>query len=173
VHAALLELTGFVYRGPAVVDDPNSVWGQNADPQADLLDHYGLALGRPDYNYVVRENLEASVSFAKMVEDAARATCRQAADAEVTLQAPPQGARLLLKASPTDSLPDQEAAVRANVSALLLRFWGETYAPDDAEVTALLDVFRAGLAGAPSATTADAWRAVCIALATHPKFYVY
>jgi hypothetical protein len=174
VHAALLELTGFVYRGPAVVDDPNAVWGQSMVDDADLLDHYSLALGRPDYNYVVRENLEPGVSFAKMVEDGARSTCRQAADAEVTQHAPPGGvAHLLLKASSTDSLPGQEAAVRANVASLALRFWGEPLSPDDDEVTALLDVFRAGLAGAPSATTADAWRAVCIALAIHPKFYVY
>jgi hypothetical protein len=65
----------------------------------------------------------------------------------------------------------------------MVRFWGQVIPPDDAEVTRVLEVFRAAtttpawtgpdkvMRAAGSAT--DGWRVVCIALASSPFFYVY
>jgi hypothetical protein len=182
VRATFLELTGVAYTGLATVRDPDAPTGETKNPAADLLDAYGSALGRADYNYVVHENLEPGISFSKLVLDAARFTCGQATQRELGAgtAAPPH---LLLKATPADTLPAGEAAIRANIAALMVRFWGQVLAPDDAEVTRVLDVFRAASTApawtAPDKTTrpagsvADGWRVVCIALASSPEFYVY
>jgi hypothetical protein len=182
VRATFLELTGVAYTGLATVRDPDAPTGETKNPAADLLDAYGSALGRADYNYVVHENLEPGISFSKLVLDAARSTCGQAARRELGPGA--AGApRLLLKATATDTLPAGEAAVRANIAALMVRFWGQVLAPDDAEVTRVLEVFRAATTAPawtgpdkttrPAGTVADGWRVVCIALASSPEFYVY
>jgi hypothetical protein len=181
VRATFLELTGVAYTGLATVRDPDAPTGETKNPAADLLDAYGSALGRADYNYVVHENLEPGISFSKLVLDAARFTCGQAALRELGgVAAPPH---LLLKAAPTDTLPAGEAALRANIAALMVRFWGQVIPPDDAEVTRVLEVFRAASTAPawmapdktmrPAGTVADGWRVVCIALASSPEFYVY
>jgi hypothetical protein len=169
VRAALTELTGFVYIGSMLVDDPDAPTGESVRDDVDMLDHYGLTLGRPDYDYVVHENLEPGISFSKMTEDAARFTCGEAAEAEVMLQMPPAGVpRLLVDASPTDVLPAREAAIRKNLATLVMRFWGDAVTTDSDEVNALLEVFKAGATGPQ-----EGWRLVCVALATHPRFYTY
>jgi hypothetical protein len=183
VRATFLELTGVAYTGRATVRDPDAPKGERDNPQADLLVAYASALGKPDYNYVVRENLEPGISFSKLVLDAARFTCGEAAKRE--LGASPAGGapHLLLKATATDVLPAGEAAIRANIAALMVRFWGQVVAPGDAEVTRVLDLFRVATstpawAGPdkvmrPAGTVADGWRVVCVALASSPSFYVY
>jgi hypothetical protein len=184
IRAAFVELTGFPYQGPAEVQDPDSPQGIRNRTDADLLDVFALALGRPDYDYVVKANLEPGISFAKMVEDAARSTCGRAARQEVGARQPPGGKpRLLLKARPEDELPEGEAAIRANIAALVARFWGEVVAPSSEEVTRLLELFRAASTtpswtdgdkkSRPAGSAVDGWRVVCIALATSPEFYVY
>jgi hypothetical protein len=182
VRATFLELTGVAYTGTATIRDPDAPTGETKNPAADLLDAYGSALGRADYNYVVHENLEPGISFSKLVLDAARATCGQAARRELGPGAavPPH---LLLKATAADTFPAGEAAIRANIAALMVRFWGQVLAPDDAEVTRVIDVFRAATttpawtgpdkAMRPAGTVADGWRVVCVALASSPEFYVY
>ena len=77
-----------------------------------------------------------------------------------------------MRASPTDALPAAEARVRENLAHLAMRFWGEDLAPDAALTTALLEVFRVA-STRPGATALDGWRAVCIDLATDPRFLSY
>lgn len=183
VRATFLELTGVQYTGRATVRDPDAPKGERDDPAADLLVAYGSALGKPDYNYVVRENLEPGISFSKLVLDAARATCGAAAKAELGTAPTAAPPHLLLKASRTDTLPTAEPAVRANIAALMIRFWGQVIPPDDAEVTRVLDLFRTATSTPswtgpdklmrPAGSVADGWRVVCIALASSPFFYVY
>jgi len=180
IRAAYEGMTGFAYEGVAVVRDPASPLGYTEREDADLLDVFGNVLGRPDYAYTVKENLEPTVSFSKLVGDASRSTCGRAAQAEVVDgQAPGGQPRLLLRATATDALPGQESAIRDNIEALVLRAWGHDAEPDD--VDALLGVFEAASSGASepggpqqgSGTVADGWRAVCIALTTDPEFYIY
>ncbi len=181
IRAAFVELTGFAYEGRAWVRDPLSSGGYSEKNDADLLDLFGSSLGRPDYDLTVHESLEAGVSFAKFVEDAARSTCGRAAQKESKDTAP--APKLLLRAKASDALPAGDSAIRANLVALALRFWGQALDPQGADASALVDVFRAAsmapawtdaggvkrAAGAPM----DGWRAVCIALTTDPQFFVY
>jgi hypothetical protein len=183
VRATFLELTGVSYTGLATVRDPNAPTGETKNPAADLLDAYASALGRADYDYVVHENLEPGISFSKLVLDAARFTCGQAATRELCAASAMPAPHLLLKATATDALPAAEPAIRANIAALMLRFWGQVLAPDDAEVTQVLELFRAATTTPawiaadettrPAGSLVDGWRVVCIALASSPEFYVY
>jgi hypothetical protein len=183
VRAAFLELTGVAYTGRATVRDPDAPKGERDNPAADLLLAYGSALGKPDYNYVVRENLEPGVSFSKLVLDAARFTCGEAARRELGATPAAASPHLLLKAAPTDALPAGEAAIRANIAALMMRFWGRVVTPDDAEVTRVVQLFRTATSTPawtgpdkvmrPAGGVADGWRVVCVALASSPDFYVY
>jgi hypothetical protein len=182
VRASLLEVTGYDYRGEAYVRDSMAPTGYVNDPNADLLDVYASSLGRPDYNYTVQESLEPGVTFAKMVGDAARFTCGQAAQHEVAGDAPGPP-RLLVRVTAKDSLESNEAGVRENIAALGLRFWGRALDPKGEEVGALVEVFRVastaeawtdeGGAMRPKGGVADGWRAVCIAMATDPQFFIY
>jgi hypothetical protein len=175
VRAALRQLTQATYTGPASVRDPQSPQGVTQRPDADLLDVLGASLGRPDYNYVVHETLQPGITFSKLVEDAARSTCGQAAQQPSSL--------LFIKASSADALPEAEPAIRANIAALVLRFWGESVEPSDARVSALLQLFGVAASAPafvdrdgnthPQGSPRDGWRIVCVALATDPQFYVY
>jgi hypothetical protein len=148
LNLALEAATAERWLGPARVADPNSYTGFTDAPAADLLALYAPSLGTPDYNYTVRESGEATVTFSKYAEDAARAVCAKAAS-----KAPS-----VLEAEPTLDEP----AARRNVAALLLRFWGAQALPADERVTELLGVERTG-----------GWSSVCVALATHPNFLTY
>ena len=107
---------------------------------------------------------------AKLASDAVRSVCAAGLRADAA-RAP--GARLLLvRASPTDALPAAEARVRENLAHLALRFWADVIPPDGEMATALLGVFRVASMRA-GGTPLDGWRAVCIDLATDPRFLSY
>lgn len=181
VRASLQALLGQTYRGGAWVFDPLDPKGEAWREDADLLDAFAGALGRPDYNYTVIEALEAGMTFAKFVQDAARSTCRAAVEADIAAAA--EDRHLLLLVDEEDTLASAEPAIRGNIAALALRFWGRVLAPDAPEVDELVAVFGAA-ASAPAwvddvgmtrlaGTPADGWRAVCIALVADGQFYVY
>jgi hypothetical protein len=181
VRASLQALLGQTYRGGAWVYDPLDPQGEAWREDADLLDAFAGALGRPDYNYTVSEALEAGMTFAKFVQDAARSTCRAAVEADIA--APADARHLLLSVDEDDTLASAEPAIRGNVATLALRFWGRELAPDSPEVDELIAVFAAAAAAPewvddvgttrPAGTPADGWRAVCIALVADGQFYVY
>ncbi|MDX2012070.1 MAG: hypothetical protein SFW67_17890 [Myxococcaceae bacterium] len=148
LHAAIEGATGEVWRGPATIVDPLSYTGTRDAPDADLLKLYAAGLGAPDFNYTVQESLEPTITFAKYAEDAVRATCTAAARKTPST---------LVKVS-----GDDEAARRANATALVLRFWGDVIEPSSDEVNGLLELHGQG-----------GWAAVCVALATHPRFLTF
>ena len=181
VRSSLALLLGQTYRGGAWVYDPLDPEGQAWREDADLLDAFAGALGRPDYNYTVVEGLEAGMTFAKFVQDAARSTCRAAVEADVT--AAPESRHVLLHVEADDTLASAEVGVRDTIAALALRFWGRDLGPAAPEVDELIEVFSAAAtapewldeleATRPAGTPVDGWRAVCIALVTDGQFYVY
>lgn len=169
-RASLEQLLGARWTGPQTVQTPEAPSGVRFEPEADLLEFFAQTLGRPDYITTTAEVLDPTVTFAKLSSDAVRAVCAAGVRADVVR---PQAQRILLtEASPTDALPAAETQVRRNIAALALRLWGDPLAPDSETVTAVLAVFRAASMRA-GATPVDGWRAVCIDLATDPRFLSY
>ncbi len=148
LRVSLEKATGELWTGRTVVLDPLSPAGYTVKEDGDLLAVYAHSLGKPDYNYVVKESREASVTFAKYAEDAARATCVKAASRKPSA----------LESEPTAD----EASVKRNVAALVLRMWGEQVSTEDAAVSELVSVHQVG-----------GWAAVCIDLTTDQKFLTY
>lgn len=190
LRQALVAATGFDYVGTARVADPSSPQGSIVRDDAPLLDAYGASLGNPDYNYTTQAALDASITFSKLAEDGVRYACRQVAEAEVVLGAHPSGRdHLLLDVAPVVSLPTDEAAIRQNIAALALHYWGHEQDADDEETSALVELFRAGYdAGTPAvdpempeedpvdpvaSRNAGGWRAVCIAMLSDARFLTY
>lgn len=181
VRTSLQTLLGQTYRGGAWVVDPQDPKGEVWREDADLLDAFAGALGRPDYNYTVSEALEAGMTFAKFVQDAARSTCRAAVEADIAAAASER--HVLLTVDEDDTLATAEAAIRGDMATLALRFWGRQIAPESPEIDELIAVFTAAASAPewvddvgmtrPAGTPADGWRAVCIALVADGQFYVY
>lgn len=169
-RAALEQSLGARWTGPRVIHPPSFTTGARLAPDADLLEFYAASLGRPDYVNSTSEVLDPTVTFAKLATDAARAVC--AAAVRLDAGRPAAERTILLEASPSDALPAGEAAVRRNLSALALTLWAAELAPDSEPVTRMLGVFRAATEESP-ATPLDGWRAVCIDLATDPRFWTY
>ncbi len=169
-RAALEQGLGARWTGPRVIYSPSFATGPRMAPDADLVEFYAASLGRPDYVNNTSEVLDPTVTFAKLATDAARAVCAAAVRLDVTRPAPER--TVLLEASPADALPSGEAAIRRNLSALALSLWAADFAPESGPVTRMLEVFRVATEE-PAATPLDGWRAVCIDLATDPRFWTY
>jgi hypothetical protein len=169
-RASLEEIIGARWVRPRTVRTPASPTGTRFEAEADLLEFYGRTLGRPDYVTTTSEVTDPTITFTKLAGDAARAVC--AAGVRADAARPPAERHIYLEAAVGDALPTAEPAIRRNLAALALRFWGLVLAPDGSAVTAMLGVFRAATSQ-PMATPADGWRAVCIDLATDPRFMSY
>ena len=185
LRTALIGATGFEYVGRARVVDPSAPQGTVVRDDAPLFQVYGATLGNPDYNYVTQAALEPSITFAKLAEDGVRYACGQAAETEVAQGAHPSGRpHLLFEAEGTESLPAGEAAIRANIAHLALRFWGHRQSASDDETAALLPLYEAGFtswmppetdppADESRARAAAGCRAVCIGMLSDPRFLTY
>lgn len=132
------------------------------------LRHLGRTLGKADYFQRTEDDLSPGVVFQKFLDDAARHTCgemvaRDAATRDGQDVEPPLAAPILVPAEGVD--PD------AHMAGLLARFHSRLVAPDDPALDPWRTlVQRVGEAGADGPTT---WRAVCVALITHPDFYLF
>jgi hypothetical protein len=169
-RAALEQGLGARWTGPRTVQRPAFATGPRLEPEADLLDFYAQSLGRPDYINSTNEVLDPTITFAKLAGDAARVVCARAVALDLTRPAAER--TVLIDASAADALPAGEAAVRRNLSTLALKLWGAELAPGGDAVTRMLAVFAAATAQ-PAATPLDGWRAVCVDLATDPRFWTY
>ena len=169
-RASLEQLIGARWTGPQTVRTPDVPSGVRFDPQADLLEFVAEPLGRPNYVTTTAEVLEPTVTFAKLASDAVRAVCAAGLRADVAR--PPAERLLLTEADATDALPAAEPRIRRNIAALALRLWGDALAPESETVSAVLGVFRVASMRA-GRTPLDGWRAVCIDLATDPRFLSY
>ena len=134
-------------------------------------ERYADALGRPDLAEVTDEGRDLSVTFAKLVDDASRATCRAAvlADREV-----PAGEGTILRhVSASDRAP---AALATNLRYLFLRFLSvELTSDDDPRLEPWMAVLTTPPAEGEFTDRAmeDRWQAVCVGLVTHPDFLTY
>ncbi len=171
LRESLVTTTGFKWIAPHVVFDPDSPKGSSEIPNADMIEVLAGTLGRANYETSTHDQLEPAITFAKLAGDAARASCRASVEADVS-QSDAARRRVLRFVSPRDSLSSNPAGVRRNLSYLALRFWGRAVAPGDAELAPLETLFERA-SSTPRAAPSDAWRAVCIALATDPKFLTY
>jgi hypothetical protein len=166
LRASLLAATGFTWVASRRVSDSDAESGFRKLPDADMLEALAPTLGRADYATTTSDSVDPAVTFSKLAGDAARAACRASIQADLATNGE---RRILHDVKPRDTLASQEAAVRANLSYLALRFWGRTIAPRDPELAALLTLFDRASVARPE----EGWRAVCIAMATDPQFLTY
>jgi hypothetical protein len=138
------------------------------------IDNLAQSLGQADYALVNSENTEPNLVFAKFLEDGAREVCINTARADLAAGMTP-ATRVLARELPQD-LSNlnalSEAAVRANLEYLSLRFWGQPLR--GAELDAWTGFFKQAAARAQTiARREQAFAATCIALMTDPRFLTY
>ena len=133
------------------------VWGGGDESDWDA---YAATLGVADYQLRTTSDRSPSVLFQKFLADAAVHTCGE-------WMAAPDSSFFAID-DPGSTAQDQ---VRANVAALRWRIQGR---PMDEQVPAMDDyvelfatVYRR------SGSTTEAWQVVCVAMFTHPDFFIY
>ena len=151
-------------------------WEKNGRNQFEELSD---TLGKPDLIGQLEEDLSPTILFQKFLADAARSSCDRSAKAELEGKAPEE-ARLLIHAGLEDTWESAPQKIEANMQALLLRFHSQDLAPGSPQLQPWTDLFSKAMGDetynkdrkkgeAPVA----AWRLVCVALVTHPDFYLY
>jgi len=135
----------------------------------DLFTTLAPTLGKPDFNQITQEDLSPSSLFQKFMDDAARDVCQKLVVVEVA--APELERHLMIHVEPTDDLEAMALGMDENLSELLLRFHGKRLAVDAPELVQWrwLATSVANVTQSPT----QGWRAVCVALMTHPQFYSY
>ncbi len=137
--------------------------------QVNLFVELAATLGKPDFAQRTEEDLVPSAMFQKFLDDAARSVC-----VEILRQDPdraPAERTFFVAAAPEDTLSIEPQAVEENIRALLLRFHGQRIPAGDPRLAQWTWMFqRAERSGVSPANT---WRALCVALITHPDFYLY
>jgi len=137
------------------------------------LAQVAATLGKPDYAMTVTEGTDPNLVFAKFLEDGARAVC--VAQAQADLAQTTAANRILANALP-DNLTNlttlTQAQIKANLTYLSLRFWGEPL--QGAELDQWATLFTQLAARAQAVGKRDqALSATCIALITDPRFMSY
>lgn len=133
------------------------VWGQ--DGRSDW-DSYAATLGVADYQLRTTSERSASVLFQKFLADAAAQTCEGWIDAHA-------GGFFSID----DPSTTAQEAVRENVQALRWRVQGRPRAEEVPVVDDYVDLFATVYRR--SQRTEEAWHAVCVAMFTHPDFFLY
>lgn len=137
---------------------------------------YAAALGRADFAQVTEEGVEFNVTFEKLVEDAARVTCRAAVTADEA-----DGVESPVILRHVTSVERDPVMYRANLEYMLLRFLGATdFAADDERLAPWMTLLQAPTYDAEGTEAeltdelmAERWTAVCVGLVTHPDFVSY
>lgn len=140
-------------------------WDEGGD--GDHFEALAATLGKPDYLEITQEDLSPSALFHKFLDDAARDVCARLVEAELAGAA----ATLMVEAAATDIWDEAPEAVEANLRRLLLRYHGKALDQGAPELAPWRWLFQTVGHGSEEPTTA--WRAVCVALITHPDFYSY
>jgi hypothetical protein len=141
------------------------------DPEtgANLFTALQATLGKPDYALMTNENLNTTALFLKFLNDAARQTCHELMNRELSDNT---NEKILFQhVTPEDTYATAPDKVRKNLSALLLRFHGKRLAPDAPGIELWRWLYESAehVASNPSI----AWRTVCAGLISHPDFYMY
>jgi len=128
-------------------------------------------LGGPDFIKRVTEDLSPSALFHKVVRDAAIEVCLPLVERELPAQGAPPAERRFVTLSDPLALPTDSPELRASLQALLLRAHGVALSADAPE----LDRWVALMVGVGerSQSSAEAWRALCVATLAHPRFWSY
>lgn len=127
---------------------------------------FAAAMGRPDFGDVTEEGREISITFDKLVHDAADETCLEAVAADRT------GRTVILREAAIADRDD--AAFAANLRYLYRRFLGFSITDDnDPRLAPWLTLLRGAAPAATDDAMAARWSAVCVGLVTHPDFLTY
>jgi hypothetical protein len=135
-----------------------------------LFDELALTLGKPDYVDTTYEDLDPSLLFQKFLADAANAICEEFIRVESTSD--PDNRLLAYQLEWTDTWEVAPDKVRIALARAILRFHGREVAAEEAEIDEWAWLLRS-VTHVTDGTTQDAWNAVCVALITHPDFYMY
>ena len=153
-------------------------WTVNGDNQFEEL---SSTLGKPDYATITQEDLDTSAMFLKFLNDAARDVCFKLVEQDAARAV---SNRILFRyATPEQTMASDPNSIEINLVYLLKRFHGLSAIAscedcDDESPNALGNelqqwVWLYQAAEHVSGSSSDAWRTVCIALMTHPDFYMY
>lgn len=132
-------------------------WG---DRETSDWDSYAATLGVADYQTRTTTDLTPSVLFQKFLDDAAVQTCAQWLSEETTTFH-----RI------DDPTSTELSEVRSNVAGARWRIQGRPLHDDDPIVEAYVDLWADVYRSTES--TEEAWNTVCVALFTHPDFFMY
>ena len=135
------------------------------------FENFAATLGRADFVEINDEGRDLSITFDKLVHDAARETCKEAVNADV-LAIPAPGV-ILARATVADRGTPELAA---NLQYMLLRFFGQKVTDAaDARLLPWLELLTHddGTGPITDETMAERWKAVCIGFVTHPDFVTY
>ena len=125
-----------------------------------LFQSLSATLGKPDYAQSTDEDLEPSILFQKFLDDAASATC---------------SGWLRAEGSHFFSIDDPESIaredVRTNILGLRWKIQGKSKATEDVVVGDYEQLFFTVHMRTDS--TESAWQTVCVAMFTHPDFFMY
>ena len=132
-------------------------WGEG---ELSDWDTYASTLGVADYQTRTSADLTPSVLFQKFLDDAAVQTCAQ------WLANPSSSFHHI-----DDPASTERSQVRANVSGARWRIQGRPIDEDDLIVDAYVDLWADVYRSTES--TEEAWNTVCVALFTHPDFFMY
>ena len=146
--------------------------------ERDLFVTMAATLGKPDFIQSTTEDLDPSALFQKFLGDAARQVCQRRVDQDLELAADPRAeqssteVKLWGALSPELTTREDEAAVEGQIRTLVLRFHSRLLPEGPSPRLAYWRwLFETALLVDGSATSA--WRALCVALITHPDFYSY
>lgn len=135
--------------------------------QVDRFDELGPTLGVPDYIEVVSDPLSPSLLFQKFLDDAALDVCPRLVQDDLERA---DGARWLIRhVEPTDTQDSPD--MTRTLQDALLRFHGKSLAEDSQELAEWSFLMRSLNEVASEPQTR--WESLCVALITHPDFYLY
>lgn len=132
-------------------------WGTDA---RSFWDEYSATLGVADYQLIVKSDASPTVMFQKFLDDAAGATC-QAWVAE--------------DAGSFFAIDDPESIERDAIRAQIVNLRWRIQGRDRAAAAAIVDDYESLFTKVHqrTASTDAAWATVCVALFTHPDFFMY
>lgn len=136
------------------------------------LNSLAATLGQADYALTVSESTEVNLVFAKFLEDGAREVCLATANADLNRPAPDRVLFPDVMVTNRDFTMMSDDAIKANLSYLAIRFWGQPFS--NAERDSWASTFKTVAARAKTINRPEqAWGAMCIAFMTDPRFATY
>jgi hypothetical protein len=135
--------------------------------QIDRFEELGPTLGVPDYIEVVSDPLSPSLLFQKFLDDAALDVCPKLVQDDLERM---DGTRWLIRHVDPDNTADSPE-MQHTLQDALLRFHGKAVADDSQELAEWAFLMRSLNEVASEPQTR--WESLCVALITHPDFYLY